>query len=261
MLDDDGLLLGRGMANPTDIYLRILNDVASRDGGVILAWLIFGLVLLAPILMCRRILRLRGAADDFVDIQSRQTLYRIVVALLYPGILGSIFFELLPDLVEVSLNTVTLPLIVLEFAVIGHFCYDFIFIFASYSEKAIHYRLREYGIDIIVVLLLYLSATAVDLRARTADVAEIGALFSILYFLFAIWDLVRQEGLKATAIDAGLATAYFLFTESAAFLNTILGGATAYVLAAIIVIGTTILSVTTHQLEGKPLRHKAKRGA
>lgn len=245
------------MAAASDIYIRILQNFVATDGGVALAWLIFGSVVLAPALAAHLILE-EWRPREFASTQLRQTLFRIVVMLLYPGILGSIFFELLPDLVKVSLNAATLPLIVLEFTIIGHFCYDFIFICANYEDKAVRYRCREYFIDIVVILLLYLCARSVDLGKQTVEVANIGALFSILYLLFLIWDLCRREDWRTSATDAGLMILYLGFTEASGLITTVLGAATPYLLAAIIALGTVILAVTTKRLENPP-PEKAKR--
>jgi hypothetical protein len=121
--------------------------------------------------------------------------------LLYPAVLGAIFYDLLPTLTALSPESLRLPhlwKIVLAGLLVVHFSIDYLLVRAEPDPRAL-----VFIIDLIIVVLLFgaFDALKVDeyasIQVRQAAYCLAGA-----YICFLIWKaLVRPAGVEAWIFD------------------------------------------------------------
>jgi hypothetical protein len=108
--------------------------------------------------------------------------YTLMLNLLYPAVLGSIFYSLLGFVLDPSHYTgdwYASVLLLLSLAVISHFCVDFLYI-----SLLREYNFRQFTIDFVIVALLYRAFLAIDPSAKTQDVPFFFLLFTIIHAIF-----------------------------------------------------------------------------
>jgi hypothetical protein len=252
-MTDLGSQIALGGAPDLGAFGEIWQHIIWQHLAAISAWIGLGIVILIPALavrFTRRPHKQHGkhhAPGKAENLQFGLILHFVLVGMVYPAVLGSILYNLLPSLVENHLTLAHLPLIALEFAIITHYCYDYVYISTRYSKGVLRYPIDEYFVDVMVVLMLYLSASAVNITARKADLQEIGAIYCVLYAFYTFWDIRRRENWKITAGDAAFAIGYFLFLTLAHSVLALTYFAP-LVLAAMILTGTSVLAVTSGEL-------------
>ncbi|HXC56847.1 MAG TPA: hypothetical protein VNU97_16225 [Rhizomicrobium sp.] len=239
-----------------DALHGIWDSVLLGHYRIIAVWTGLGVVILVPALVVRIVYGWRRDSQAYAPSQLWRTMHAILVGMVYPAVLGSILYELLPNLVEIEGRATVLPylpLIALKFAIIAHYCYDYFYIATRYADNAKPYTFQEFFIDMTIVLLLYLSAGAVNI-ARQAGLLEISAIFCVLYGAYAVWDALRREPWRITAGDAAFCVVYFLFAMLAKGAAGP-GDLAPVVLAALVVMGTSVLAITTGPLQDVAVPH------
>jgi hypothetical protein len=108
--------------------------------------------------------------------------YTLMLGLLYPAILGSIFYSVLGVLLEPHqylTNPQLVFLLVLALAVVIHFCVDFMYI-----SLLTNYDLRQFLVDLLVIGLLYKAFLSIDPTKSSHDIGVFFAFFMVIYLIF-----------------------------------------------------------------------------
>jgi len=237
-----------------DALRAIWHDVFQLHGQTIAYWAGLGAAIIAPALLARIVLGLRRSSRDWAQTQLSAFLHFAMIGLVYPAVLGSILFDVLPDLGRLSLSSTNAPLVALEFAIIAYYCYDYIFVFNRYNQGDQKFHIVEYFTDIFVVVLLYLSATAVQPLTGVANLQEIAGAFFALYVAYVIWDISRGY-IRDVLWDGAFAVAYFLFVWQVDLIRGLLDEATPFALAALILGTALYLALLTGRITSSPAKH------
>lgn len=219
---------------------------------------VLGAVIASPAIIVRIVLGLGRGTRDWAPSQLRAFLHFAMIGLIYPAVLGSILFGVLPGGEGTSNSAGTigfknLPFLMLEFAIIAHYCYDYIFVFNRYNQGDRDTNMVEFFIDVLVVTLLYVSAKAVNISQGSANLQTIAGAFFTLYSAYVVWDMSRRE-FRDVMFDAPFAVLYFVFVLKFDWISTQLGDWTPVALAALTLFGALYLALLTGRITANPAR-------
>jgi hypothetical protein len=133
-------------------------------------------------------------SDNSPENTRRSWLGSLMFGLLYPAILGTLFYSLLPEALKVvrsptelsALQGVKLLIAVL---LVAHFLVDFYF--TQQVALKTKYSRRLFLLDLAIVLALFVAYETVHLddRAREPEVRWVAGAMVVSYVLFRIWEL------------------------------------------------------------------------
>jgi len=115
-----------------------------------------------------------------------------MLSLLYPAVLGSIFYSLLGFIFTPTLYIGRLDSILqvaLSLAVVCHFCVDFLYVCLLRD-----YNFRQFAIDLTVVCLLYNAFLSIDPSGTSQNVRLFFLTFSAIYITFFPQELMIWRG-------------------------------------------------------------------
>lgn len=108
--------------------------------------------------------------------------YTLMLNLLYPAVLGSIFYSLLSFVLDPSRyigNWNTILLLFLCLTVVSHFCVDFLYI-----SLLRDYNFRQFAVDFLIVALLYKAFLAIDPNSTSQDIRLFFLIFGTIHLIF-----------------------------------------------------------------------------
>ena len=165
----------------------------------------------------------------------------LMFGLLYPAVLGTFFYSLLPEMLQCLREPLHVDLpqgtkLGLSFLLIVHFLVDFYFTQQVALETKRYYPAGTFALDLCVVLALFVAYDTIHLDDRSEPEIRwaAGAMF-FAYVLFRIWG--RQ---MESAIGKRLALRYYEIGSAAAFLLIALFWPKAYAFA-VALLGSTLL--------------------
>lgn len=146
-------------------------------------------------------------------------MHGLMFGLLYPAVLGSFFYSLLPPLIghrnsaseaRFNLKTIAASLVV------AHFIIDF---HLAYSLARAEYNLGSFILDLFVVGFLFRAFDALNVSepGQALEVSRVGTAMALTYVFFLAWSLVTLDietaRLPLWAAEA-LGAALFLFVRA-----------------------------------------------
>jgi hypothetical protein len=125
--------------------------------------------------------------------EGRNWLGSLMFGLLYPAILGTLFYSLLPEALDVvrspgELSALQGVKLLIAFLLVAHFLVDFYF--TQQVALKTKYSPRLFLLDLAIVLALFVAYETVHLdnRAKEPEVRWVAGAMVASYILFRIWE-------------------------------------------------------------------------
>jgi hypothetical protein len=125
--------------------------------------------------------------------EERNWLGSLMFGLLYPAILGTLFYSLLPEVLKAirspwELSALQGVKLLIAFLLVAHFLVDFHF--TQQVALKTKYSLRLFFLDLAIVLALFVAYETVHLgnREEEPEVRWVAGAMVVSYILFRIWE-------------------------------------------------------------------------
>jgi hypothetical protein len=163
----------------------------------------------------------------------RSLLHQLMVGLLYPAVLGAVFYSFLPFLEQSALLWAKpLPFLAAT-GIFLHYCVDWI-----HTARARDYSWHTFVLDAGILLCLYSAFRSVHFFEGEPDYHAIAVSLAATYWLYLVWDVVLRRADPA----------FLVLVISQALALAFLGLAVLLVLPEPLLVGA-ILGMAVLQLE------------
>ncbi|MEW8041064.1 MAG: hypothetical protein AB2777_16105 [Candidatus Thiodiazotropha endolucinida] len=126
-------------------------------------------------------------------------LHNLMFGLLYPAVLGSIFYTLLTTFSEgcfwaLPINTLKIWKIMFCIIIVGYFCLDFAF---THKVPHSHYGKISFFADIVVIVLIYFAFTSININNNSPiALLKLVGIFTAVYTIFILWLFQFREHMR-----------------------------------------------------------------
>jgi len=172
----------------------------------------------------------------FAARQQSRALHLLMIGMIYPAVLGSIFFNVLPSVSVMAPSLQTVASLFVIASIVIHFLFDYVYVSGFFSRKR-RYTASAFFVDMCVCLFMYVAASSINFESGAIDHAKIAGLFLTLYCLFVFWDVLLKES-RTTFIGDILVSATFVCYLLAWQIG--LSGVAASIALAMLILGAAI---------------------
>lgn len=178
---------------------------------------------------------------DRAEGRRKNWLASLMFGLLYPAILGTLFYSLLPEALKVvrapmELSALQGVKLLIAFLLVAHFLVDF-YLTQQVALETTKYTPRLFLLDLGIVLALFVAYETVHLAARTEkpEVRWVAGAMFVSYILFRAWELsLRRVIGKSCGLTLYESVIAILFLAVAIWPNT-------YALAGVLVLSAVLM--------------------
>jgi len=113
--------------------------------------------------------------------------YVLMTSLLYPAVLGTLFYNLLDDFSNIGQGLGKIIYVLASIGVVMHFSFDYVY---TYASKHV-YTYKLFVSDLVVLFCLFLSYKSLTDGLKSSGNIQVFYLgFIVMHCIFVLWDTV-----------------------------------------------------------------------